>query len=265
MDYIEKHKATIITVLITGTLIFAMFSFGLTQKAQMVSETFYELQPEKTPEEKLLEQLSLNENIGQSTNKAFNETDEFKEIMKNFKSLDRNDFDKNAKKTEAENLQSPEEETQETQTTQTAEIKQELAINDNERSSFSKINEIIAKRSEKKRQSLASNGNDANDNTALNDYRNRNSSVSYSLKERKDIHLPPPVYLCEDSGKIVINITVASSGAVTTVAYNQAASTSTNQCLIDSALEYAKEARFDVSSTPSQIGTITYIFVGKRR
>lgn len=260
MDFIERHKALIITALITGTLVMALFSMSLTQKAAFISESFYELQPEKTLEEKLLEQLALNETAGQSTNKAFNETDEFKEMMKNFKSLDRNDFEKNAKETKAENLESPEEETQETQTTETS---QESSINDHELSSYSKINDIIAMRSAEKRQSKASNGDNTSDKTSLNNNKNRNSSVSYSLKDRKEKFLPPPVYLCEESGKIVINISVNANGGVTDASYNRSASSSTNECLIDSALEYAREARFDASSTQSQIGTITYIFVGK--
>ncbi|HLT33621.1 MAG TPA: hypothetical protein VKZ98_07525, partial [Aquaticitalea sp.] len=99
--------------------------------------------------------------------------------------------------------------------------------------------------------------------TGANSSANRNSSVSYSLKGRKDEHLPPPVYLCEESGKIVINISVNSSGAVTDTSVNRAATTSTNECLIDSALEYANNARFSSAAHANQIGTITYIFVGK--
>lgn len=259
MEFIEKHKALLLTTLITGTVVLAMFSFSLTKQAELISETYYEMQPEKTPEEKLLEQLALNENTSQSTNKAFNEAEEYKEMMKNFKSLNSNDFDKTTKQTETEDVEEPQEVTDVKNTPST----QENSINEDELSSYSKINKVIAMRSAEKRKSAASNGDNSSNKTGVNSSLNRNSSVSYSLKGRKDQYLPPPVYLCAENGKIVINISVNSSGAVTDTSVNKSASTSTNECLIDSAMEYARDARFSATSNANQIGTITYIFVGK--
>ncbi|MEZ4793504.1 MAG: energy transducer TonB, partial [Gelidibacter sp.] len=175
------------------------------------------------------------------------------------KSLSTNDFDKTTKQTETEDIEEPDEVT-DVKNTPTA---QENSINEDELSSYSKINKVISMRSAEKRKSSASNGDNSSSKTGMNSSVNRNSSVSYSLKDRKDEHLPPPVYLCEENGKIVINITVNSSGEVTDTSVNRSASTSTNECLIDSALEYAKEARFNSASTANQIGSITYIFIGK--
>jgi len=137
------------------------------------------------------------------------------------------------------------------------------SVNEEKISYYSKINKVIAMRSAEKRKTAATNGDNSTNITGANSSANRNSSVSYSLKGRKDEHLPPPVYLCEESGKIVINISVNSSGAVTDTSVNRAATTSTNECLIDSALEYANNARFSSAAHANQIGTITYIFVGK--
>ncbi len=259
MNLLDKHKAFLITVLVTGTLTMSLFIFELKKHEQQMTESYYELQPEKTPEEKLLEQLALNEKSSQETNKAFNETNDFKEMMKNFKSLNTNDFDKTTKQTEAEETEIPEEVTDVKNSATT----QEPSINQDELSSYSKINKVIAMRSAEKRKSTASNGDNSTNKTGVNSSINRNSSVSYSLKDRKDQHLPPPVYLCEENGKIVINVSVNSSGAVVDTSFNRAASTSTNECLIDSALEYARDARFSSAATANQIGTITYIFVGK--
>lgn len=259
MEFIEKHKALLLTTLITGILILGLFSFSLSRQAEFAHETFYELQPQKTPEEKLLEELAMNESSSQSTNKAFNQANEFKEVMKNFKSLNTNDFDKTTKQTETEDIEVPEEVTDVQNTPST----QENSINENELSSYSKINQVIAMRSAEKRKSAASNGDNSSNKTGVNSAINRNSSVSYSLKDRQDKHLPPPVYLCEENGKIVINVTVNSNGEVKDTSVNRSASTSTNECLIDSALEYAKDARFSSATIADQIGTITYIFVGK--
>ena len=108
--------------------------------------------------------------------------------------------------------------------------------------SFSKINDIL------KQQEDASNAK---------------STMSFSLTNRTSLYLPTPIYLCEKGGKIVVNITVNSSGNVID-SYLNTSSTSQNECLREHALEYAKEARFNSDpSKPSQLGSITFYFLGK--
>ncbi len=93
---------------------------------------------------------------------------------------------------------------------------------------------------------------------------NRNTTVSYRLVNRSDLDLPNPVYTCEGSGKVVINIVVDSLGKVIKTDYSESASTTANGCLIDSAIEYAKQARFTTKATKNkQLGTITYNFPGQ--
>ena len=92
---------------------------------------------------------------------------------------------------------------------------------------------------------------------------NRKTTISYNLNNRKAVALPNPVYTCDSGGKIVINVRVNNAGIVKKTTYNEAASNTTNGCLIDSALEYAQNARFSSASAANQIGTITYIFVAK--
>ena len=95
------------------------------------------------------------------------------------------------------------------------------------------------------------------------DNSNENSSMSYSLVDRTHDFLPTPIYLCEYGGKIVINITVDGNGIVTD-AYVNSSSSSTNGCLIDHALEYAKASQFSSDpSKPSQLGSISFLFRGK--
>ncbi|MCL8008844.1 energy transducer TonB [Gelidibacter japonicus] len=260
MEFLDKHKALIITALISGTLVLAMFAIGIKQQTKAMAESYYELPPPLTPEEQqLLEEMALNDPNISETNKAYNSANEFKEMMKNFKTVNSDDFDQNAKKTETEDTDIPEEVT-DIANNPTAE---DYSLNENELSSYSKINNVIAMRSAEKRQSSISNGNNSSNNLANNSSLNTNSSVSYSLVNRKDKYLPPPVYLCEESGKIVINITVNNLGEVID-AYVNTSSTSKNACLIESALQYANEARFSPdASNPKQIGSITYHFKGK--
>lgn len=93
---------------------------------------------------------------------------------------------------------------------------------------------------------------------------NRRTTVSYMLKDRNHLHLPNPVYTCEGSGKIVINIEVNALGDVKKTSFNRNASTTNNQCLIDAAQEYAAQARFTSdASRQKQLGTITFNFPGQ--
>ena len=261
MEFIEKHKALIITTLISGTLLLAMFAVGIKKHTEVMAESYYELPPPLTPEEqKTLEELALNEANISETNKAYDSENEFKEMMKNFKSVSSDDFDKNAKKTETEDIETPEEVTD----VENKPAAEDYALNENELSSYSKINSVIAMRSAEKRQSIKSNGNNTTNKLANSSSVNTNSSVSYSLVNRKDKHLPPPVYLCEEGGKIVINITVNASGEVIE-AYVNTSSNSKNACLIESALQYANDARFSPDAFKTkQIGSITYYFKGKK-
>lgn len=260
MEFIDKHKALIITTLISGTLVLAMFALGIKQQNEVMAESYYELPPPLTPEEqKILEELAMSDPNISETNKAYNSADEFKEIMKNFKTVNSPDFDQNAQQTETDDTDVPEEVTD----VENEPSPEDYSLNENELSSYSKINNVLAMRSADKRQSTKSTGDNSTDNLSNNSSWNSNSSVSYSLVNRQDKHLPPPVYLCEESGKIVINITVNNYGEVID-AYVNSSSTSKNACLIESALQYAKEARFNPdASKAKQIGSITYHFKGK--
>ena len=93
---------------------------------------------------------------------------------------------------------------------------------------------------------------------------NSKSTISFSLVNRKKVYIPIPVYLCEMGGKIVVNITVNAKGKVTDAYLNSSSSTS-NECLTEHALEYAKNSQFSADATKkSQIGSITFYFIGKR-
>ena len=86
--------------------------------------------------------------------------------------------------------------------------------------------------------------------------------LTYSLKDRDILDYDTPRYLCEDSGKIVVNITVNGSGEVIET-YINTSSTSNNECLIGHAVEYAKSVQFNASQNETQLGSITFYFKGK--
>ena len=102
------------------------------------------------------------------------------------------------------------------------------------------------------------------DQNSSSESNNRNSTNSFRLVDRTALFFPNPVYTCESRGKIVLNIEVNNKGEVVYLSINESSSTTNNECLIDSALEYAKKTRFSTSKNkPQQLGSITYVFPGQ--
>jgi len=122
------------------------------------------------------------------------------------------------------------------------------ALNSEETQSYKKLQDELNKRLENKKQA--------------NEHSKTKSTLTYSLKGRILGYYKIPRYLCEIGGKIVISIKVNETGNVTDAAIN-GSSNSSNQCLIDHAMDYAKSVQFDNSQRKDQLGTITFLFKGK--
>lgn len=90
----------------------------------------------------------------------------------------------------------------------------------------------------------------------------RQSTVSYNLVDRTALALPNPVYTCDAYGKVVINITVNDKGTIIDKSFNKNASTSSNGCLIDQAMEYLNRSYFDKGKKSKQLGSVTFEFQG---
>jgi len=125
-----------------------------------------------------------------------------------------------------------------------------------------RVKELKKKRQEAK-QKLGEK--DAQKKEFTNNLSKRRTSVSYSLVNRNNFRLPPPIYTCIEGGKVVVNIEVDSSGNVIDADFNSRSSGTSNGCLVDNAIEYALKAKFSSDSKASQKGTITYLFQGKAR
>jgi TonB family protein len=243
----NTYKALIFTTLLSTAVVFLGFTIHIKKKSELVAETFYELDAENIEEvnqEELEDILKSLDNLlsTPSTNQAYNETKDYEN-----QELDDKAFEEQMEaiknRTTIEDIKS------EVQENSTLTASRSKSDNDNS-SSFSTINDIVNKRSENQKETSS--------------IVNKNSSISYSLVDRTHTFLPTPVYLCEYGGKVVINITVDREGNVSD-AYVNGSSASTNGCLIDSALEYAKAAKFNSDTTKaSQIGSITFYFKGKQ-
>ena len=235
MYFSNAHKSLVITVCISISVILMGYNFHIKQADVAIAETFYELLPEDTenlPNPESLEDI-LKSFDALNTNKAHNE-------QKTHQDFEDNDF-----KETMEKLQSRHQMTAPISATTQSHSEFKTITNDQTDASFEAINAIIKK-------------------TSATDASNKNSTISFSLVDREKVHIPPPIYLCEASGKIVISITVDSAGNVIDAQYNNASS-SNNGCLVEHAIEYAKASTFSASSKRSepQLGTITFLFRGK--
>lgn len=243
MNLIDKHKAAIITFLLSGIVVLGLFTIQLTQKGTLISESYYKIEPE-TEEEKLIKEFEKIK--GPSTNKAFNEDQEFKQMMRNFKTLASNDFQRTTK--ELDNTDNTKDLIEERNINKSINDNNAYALNNAETDSYKALQEKLNKRLEN--QKIA------------DEHANRRSTLTYSLKGRTLGYYQIPRYLCERGGKIVVSIRVDEKGNVFD-AYINGSSNSENQCLIDHAIDYAKSVQFDASDRTDQIGTITFLFKGK--
>ncbi|WP_298556522.1 hypothetical protein [uncultured Algibacter sp.] len=237
MNLNNQHKALIITLLISGTVVLSVFNLSLKKQSEFASESYYEIEPEKelTEEDiKVLEALEKLNHAKAETNKAFNETQKSKHFAQAYKTIaPPEDYVPKSINT-SDN---------ETIARKAYEVPEDSKLNPEELAKFSKVNDILKEQ--------------------LSDSSNSKSSIRFSLTNRKKVHIPIPVYLCEVDGKIVVNITVNSNGNVID-AYANTSSTSSNECLIEHAIDYAKQSQFSANaSKATQIGSITFFFIGK--
>jgi hypothetical protein len=89
--------------------------------------------------------------------------------------------------------------------------------------------------------------------------------IYYDLPGRTHTYLPIPIYKCQGSGKVVISIDVNQNGFVEKALIVANESSTTDACLIETAITTALVSRFnsDINSKKIQTGTLTYHFVAQ--
>ena len=90
------------------------------------------------------------------------------------------------------------------------------------------------------------------------------SVISYSLDGRKSISLPVPAYKCQGGGDVSVQITVNRKGYVVAAQVIESVSSS-DDCIVRSAIAAAKRSRFRASTTApeKQVGEIVYRFIAQ--
>ena len=226
MSFNYSYKAFVITILILGNL-YLLFYFIKLPSNSIILEEEYEIEYalEEVITEEELASVS-EEEIKIETHKVFNEDQKFIEEL----------------------------ETDRKENNESAEDK------------LSEINEVISDSKSERKDDLAIEKKYKFNlpEAILATTNNSKSTNSYRLVNRKVIEFPNPVYICDSFGKVVLLIEVNANGYVSMTSVNKNASTTSNLCLIESAIDYAKKARFTKNKNkPSQMGSITYIFPGQ--
>ena len=241
MNLSNKHKSLLITLLLSGTIVLALFSFHIKKQSELISESYYLLEPETLEEieakKRAEAEAEAEDKQTSETNKGFNKAQEYKRFSKAYQPIA--PPENYVRKTSESATKSTSSESGTTNATS--------EINDDILSSYNSVNDVLNRQKQSNSEQSVNN----------------KSSMHYSLVNRTHQFLPTPIYLCEENGKVTINITVNASGTVTNTSVNSSSS-SNNDCLIDQALSYAKDAKFSSdASKASQIGTITFYFKGK--
>lgn len=224
------EKSIIITFFI---LFFVLFSLVLIRFTERKKEIMVEMSvsPEHWEEEKLNEELLDNQlvRIDKISIQAYNEADKsLTHTDDAFKSLDEILSEMERKSAEEEILKEKE---------SVSEEPTSAGISEKEKSQSAENKNVI----------------------------NKNTLVKYALEHRKTQgDLPNPVFTCEEEGEIVVTIKVNEDGKVIHCSVDSAKSSTSNGCLIENALKYASQARFNVATGRGvQKGTITYLFQRK--
>lgn len=243
MNLNRKQLSLLITVFSMGIVVLILFNISLGEVGSVEDEYIVEMMlaeediEELFKEKEALEEMAKAEPI--KSHLAFNET---------------------AKPSygEPEPLQTLEELMAEKAATSDGETSDELVDGE-----YTERVKELEKKREEAQQKLGEK--DAQKKEFTNNLAARKTSVSYSLVDRNNYKLPPPIYTCIEGGKVVINIKVDALGNVLEADFNAKSSGTSNGCLVDNAITYALKAKFNASNKASQRGTITYLFQQKAR
>lgn len=88
------------------------------------------------------------------------------------------------------------------------------------------------------------------------------NGTGYSLGNRKAISKPAPKYICNEAGKVVVEVSVDRTGKTIDAIAGIKGTTNTARCLLDQARIAAMNTRWDASSDApeKQVGKIVYNF-----
>lgn len=243
LDFIERHKIGILTTIIFHLLLITLFlvmQFGTLKQKTESKQVFIDfVDPEalqKQIEQKKEEIKSLSQ----------------KEFLKNMQqeylghNLPVNEANPDAKQSIDKMV---------------TDIRNELNIKDDQRQSIEKEKTVEKKEAQVTQKKTEFTTNSKGERIFFKGA----TTVSYFLEGRMHTYFPVPVYQCQGSGKVYMNIQVDQRGYVISASVDNAKSQITDECLIEAAKRAALTARFNekAGAPDKQTGYITYIFIAQ--
>ena len=245
-DYIERHKIGILTTIIIHLLLVTLFmviQFGVFKKKKEKQEVLIDF-VDPTIMEKAIEQKK--EEV-----KKLSQQQLIKDLNKEYaiKNVAVNEADVDAKPQIDKMVD---------------DIKGELNIKDRKQAEQNmpqpKMEEI------KKKEALTEKKAEFTENSkGERTFYKGATTTTYFLKDRMHVHIPLPVYQCEGSGKVKMEIVVNRGGYVIDAKINKQESQFNADCFAEAAYRCAQSTRFNASKTAPerQQGFITYIFIAQ--
>lgn len=240
MNFNYSYRAFLVTSLLFGILFLTLWSIKISAEIEEVlvhtPVEYIEIDPiaEEVPE------IAINNNAVIESNRAYNEAEKF------------------IRESEQERLNNPLNQVSSTVNTNNTVTTEQSTISNATQNAIEEAKKRIAENKKNRAEIKKNKSSNANGYS-------RKTTISYNLKSRKAITLRNPVYTCEGGGKVVIDIEVTANGYVSKTDFNKSASTTTNGCLVESAVSYAEVAKFSISNVESQKGSITYNFPGQHK
>ena len=245
-DYIERHKIGILTTIIIHLLLVTLFmvlQFGVFKKKKEKQEVFIDF-VDPTLLEKAIEQKK--EEV-----KKVSQQQLIKDLNKEYsiKNVAVNEADVDAKPSIDKMVD---------------DIKGELNIKDRKTTEQDAPQQKIEEF--KKKEVLTEKKPEYTENSkGERTFYKGATTTTYFLKNRMHVHIPLPVYQCQGSGKVVMEITVNRDGYVMDATINKQQSQISADCFMEAATRCALSTRFNDSTTApeKQQGKITYIFIAQ--
>jgi hypothetical protein len=246
LEFIERHKIGILTTIIIHLLLVTLFmviQFGMLKQKKEKQEVLIDF-VDPTVMEKAIEQKK--EEVKKLSQQQF-----IKDLNKEYaiKNVAVNEADADAKPSIDKMVQ---------------DIKGELNIKDQKPAD--QINPNPRKEDLKKLDAKLEKKPEYTENAKgeRTFYKGATTTIYY-LKDRMHVHIPLPVYQCEGSGKVVMNLVVNRDGYVIDAIIDKQKSQINADCFVEAATRCAMSTRFNASQTApeKQRGTITYIFIAQ--
>jgi hypothetical protein len=248
LRFLERHAIGILTTIMFHLLVITVFLIIRFQEQKQQTENRIELNL-LDPQEIIKEMEEMKKEAKTLSEKEFVKAMEQEYLGSN---VPKNEAEPDAKKSIDDMVKN---------------IQDELGIKDYAQAEREKDKEVskIEKVEKKEVKEVQQKPQWTRDGSGAMFYDGGATKVKYYLVDRMHIYMPIPIYQCQGSGKVVLDILVNRNGYVVAANVNEKESQIPEECIREVALRNASITRFNEkpSAPEKQSGRITYTFVAQ--